>query len=55
MRVDVTPNELAPMLGCTPLELREFLRGRYPTKAPGKGGRWPITLTMVIQAARYFG
>lgn len=50
----ITPESLASMVGTTPQELRAFLRERYPTKAPGKGGRWKITLTMIIASARHF-
>jgi hypothetical protein len=50
----LTPEALASMVGTTAPELRAFLRERYPTKAPGKGGRWRLTLTMVIAAARRF-
>lgn len=51
---EMTPESLASMVGTTAPELRAFLRERYPTKAPGKGGRWKITMTMVIAAARHF-
>lgn len=54
MIVDITPDELASRLGVPPYELRAFFRERYPTRAPGKGGRWRITMTMLIAATRYF-
>lgn len=43
----MSPRELAAELGISPKTLRQGLRDKYPTKAPGKGGRWSLTEQMV--------
>lgn len=49
-----TAPALAEVLGVNEKTLREFLRNRFSSKAPGKGKPWTITLPMVVAAARRF-
>jgi hypothetical protein len=49
-----TAPELAAALNVDPKTLRQFLRDRFSSKAPGKGKPWTITLPMVVAAARRF-
>jgi hypothetical protein len=50
-----TPNQLAKELGISPKTLREFLRQRFPTDAPGQGHSWLLSLRHVQAARGRFG
>jgi len=47
----VTPDELAPELGITPLVPRDWLRATYPHEP---WDRWHLTLPQIVAACRRF-
>lgn len=51
----VTPNELAAVLGVSPLKLRNFLRSEFRRPAAQWHTRWELTLPMIVAAARELG
>lgn len=50
------PNEVAPLLGISPLTLRNWLRERYPRhpRESYSGAPWHLTIEQVIEAAHRF-
>jgi hypothetical protein len=47
----MTPNQLAKELEISPKTLRQFLRDRFPSDAPGQGKSWLLAVKH-IEAAR---
>lgn len=51
----MTPNELADELGISPLQLRRFLRKRFPRTPAEKYDRWYLTVQQIDAARKHFG
>lgn len=51
--MNITPKDLAEMLGTDPKTVRKFLRSLTPERA-GKGGRWAIDSELVPELETLF-